>query len=155
MVTFKEISTYRAIKEIYKHKNAWRFLYGFVDSSEEVEEDEDGEILFVYYNGKSETNNYYTNEKKYFWIAGFEGNKIVFLQLVGRMSGVHMELTVAQKKYTSKAENCFGGLVEFMARTYVKTKYLTTYPMNDVLKEYYKKSGFEDWKNELKLIFKR
>lgn len=155
MVTFKEISAYRAIKEIYKHKIAWRFLYGFIDESQEVEEDEDGQLIFVYWNGKSEDSNYYTNEKKYFWIAGFEGNKIVFLQLVGRMSGIHMELTVAQKKYTSKAKNCFGNLIEFMANKYLKTKYLTTHPMNDTLSEYYKKSGFKDWKNELKLIFNR
>lgn len=154
MIKFKEISAYRALKEIYKHKDCWEFLLDFVESSEEIEEDDNGNIMFVYWDGKSTDHNYFTNEKDFFWIAGYEKNRVCFLQLMHRWSKFHIELVVAQKKKHSKVENIFGNLVEYIKNKQEKTKYLSTYPMNDRLKEYYKLNGFYDWKNELRLDLK-
>lgn len=151
-VVFKEISAYEAIKEIYGHKNAWSFLLDFVEASEEIDFDDAGNIVFVYCDGKSTKNNYFTNEDLYCWVAGFEGDNIVFLQLIRRWSKFHFELVIAQKKKNSEASNLFGQLVEYVKDTYVKAKYFSTFPMNDRLREYYKLSGFYDWKQkELRL----
>ena len=156
-MTFKEISAYKAIKEIYKHKNAWQFLYGFIDESEEIEEDESGNLYFIYWNEKNTDNNFYTNEEKFFWIAGYDNNKICFLQLIGRQSGVHLDLVVAQKKYTMETENCFGNLIDYIKEKYDKIKYISTFPMNKTLEEYYRSKGFRTWEkhNELRLDLKK
>lgn len=150
-MVFKEISAYKAIKEIYKHKNAWDFLYSFVSDSEEVEEDESGKLYFIYWNGKNNDKNFYTNEEKFFWIAGYDDGKLCFLQLMGRESGVHLDLVVAQKRKRVTTENCFGNLIDFIKDTYKKTKYLSTFPMNKTLEAYYKSKGFKDWKNHNEL----
>lgn len=153
MLTFKEVSSYTAIKEIYKHKKVWDFLYRFIDDSEEVEVDDDGKIYFVYWDGESNDKNYYTNDDKYFWIAGYDDKQLVFLQLIGKISGVHYELTVAQKKYSADTANCFGNLIDHIKDKYKKVKWLSTFPLNKDLEEYYKKNGFNDWEkhNELRL----
>lgn len=150
-ITFKEISAFKAIKEVYNHKKAWDFLLDFIDNSEEIEHDEDGNIVFVYWDGNSTEENYFTNEKNYYWVAGYDGRKLVFLQLIRRWSKFHLELVIAQKKKKSEAENLFPLLVDHIKESYPKTKYLTTFPMNERLKEYYKLCGFYDWKKELKL----
>lgn len=153
MITFKEISAYRAIKEVYGHKKSWEFLYNFIESSEEVEEDEVGNIYFVYWNDKDDSENYYTNENKYFWIAGYDGTHICFLQLMERMNSQRMELVIAQKRKTSRAQNLFGLLVDFIksSERYEKIKRLSTFPMNDRLKEYYMLNGFHETGKTLKL----
>jgi hypothetical protein len=63
----------------------------------------------------------------------------------------HLELVVAQKKNASEAENLFGQLIEHIRKEYPTTTWLSTFPMNDRLKEYYMLNGFKEWKKELKL----
>lgn len=150
-ITFKEISAYKAIKEVYRHKKAWNFLLDFIDGSEEIDYDEEGNLVFVYYDDKSVDENYYTNEKEYCWVAGYDRKKLVFLQLLRRWSKFHIELVIAQKNRKSEAANLFGLLIDYIRKEYPKTKWLSTFPMNDRLKEYYKLNGFKDWKKELKL----
>lgn len=151
MVRFREMSAYVAIKEIFRHKRSWSFLLDFIDCSDEVDEDENGDIQFIYWDGHSLDKNYFTNDSEFFWIAGYDDkNRLCFLQLMHRWNKNHLELVVAQKKSSSDADNLFGSLIEYLKTAY-KTKYLSTFPMNDRLKEYYKMKGFYDWKNELRL----
>lgn len=151
MVRFREMSAYVAIKEIFRHKRNWSFLLDFIDCSDEVDENDKGDIQFVYWDGHSLDKNYFTNDTKYFWIAGYDDkNRLCFLQLMHKWSKNHLELVIAQKRKSSDADNLFGLLIEYLKTSY-KTKYLSTFPMNDRLKEYYKKKGFYDWKNELRL----
>lgn len=149
-IKFKEISSYKAIKEIYSHKKAWSFLLDFIDGSDEIDFDDDGNLIFICYNGESMDSNYFTNDDVYYWIGGYYEHKLVFLQLMKRWSENHLELVIAQKKKTSDVEDLFGSVVKYIKETY-NIKYLSTYPMNEKLKEYYKSKGFYDWKNELRL----
>ena len=149
---YRKISAYKAIKEIYSHPKAWDFLHTFVEDSEEVEID-DGEIYFIYYDGKSEKHNYFTNESEYFWIAGYDNGRLNFLQLMHLINDSHMELVIAQKKSSSKSKNYFGNLIAYIKNNYV-TKYLTTFPMNDNLKQYYMANGFYEYKDELRMDLK-
>lgn len=148
---FRNISAYRAIKEVYSHPKSWNFLMTFIDDSEEVEIDEDsGEIIFVFTNGKSDKNNYFTNENEYWWIGGYDNGKLAFLQLMHKVSKRHLELVIAQKKSSSKCKEWFDSLVKYLRQSY-EFKYMTTYPMNEKLKEHYIASGFYECKDELRL----
>lgn len=154
MIKFREMRSMTALREIFRHKNSWNFLLSFIQSYDEIEESEIGEIEFVYYDGKSLDKNLFSNDKDFFWIAGFDENRrLCFLQLMHKCSKPHLELVVAQKRKTSAEENLFGNLIEFIRNTY-DAKYLSTLPINDRLKEYYKANGFYDWKNELRLDLK-
>lgn len=146
MVTFSEITPYQAIKEIYKHKRCWSFLHECIDNSQEVVE-RNGKIDFNHF-GKV----YYINEEEYSWIAGYDGDKICFLQFIKRPVRNSIELVIAEKRSTTKTKAWFGNVVEYIKKEYPKVKRMTTFPMNETLKEYYKKFGFENYKmKELKL----
>ena len=143
---FKEISAYQAIKEIYKHKRLWSFLYECIDNSQEVIE-RDGKIDFNHFNKV-----YYINEKEYSWIAGYDENKLCFLQFIKKPVRNSIELVIAEKKSTTKTKSWFGNVVEYIKQEYPKVKRMTTFPMNETLREYYKRFGFENYKiKELKL----
>lgn len=155
MIRFREMSAYVAVKEVFRHKRSWSFLLDFIDCSDEVDETDTGDIQFVYWNGVSLDKNYFTNDSNFFWIAGYDDkNRLCFLQLMHKWSKKHLELVVAQKKYTSNAENLFGQLIEHIRKEYPTTTWLSTFPMNDRLKDYYMLNGFKEWKKELKLELK-
>ena len=144
---FKEITSYQAIKEIYQDKQSWYLLFECIDNSKEVIE-KDGEISF----DKSYDKLYYIDEKEYFWIGGYDDDKLCFLQFVQKPKWNHLELVVAQKKENIKAKNWFNGVVEYVKFLYPKLKSITTLPINDKLKDYYKTFGFNDYKHgEIKL----
>lgn len=146
MVTFKEITPYEAIKEIYRHKKCWSFLYECIDNSQEVVE-RNGKIDFNHF-GKV----YYINETEYSWIAGYNEGKLCFLQFIKRPVMNNVELIIAEKRSTTKTKSWFGNVVEYIKNEYPKVKRMTTFPMNEILREYYKSFGFEDYKmKELKL----
>lgn len=147
MITFKPIETYDAIEEIFRHKKNWDLLHECIENSKEVIE-QDGEIYF----DTDYDELYYINDKDYLWIGGYDGSKLCFLQLVHKPVRNHLELVVAEKKSTVKTKNWFKMLVDYVETLYPKVKSITTLPMNDMLKEYYKKFGFVDYKHgELKL----
>ena len=146
-IKFKIIPTYKAIKEIYKHKKTWGFLYDAVEYSNEVFE-EDDEIYFNYSHDKL----YYINEEDYFWVAGYDNGKLAFLQFINYANESHFDLVIAQKKSSIKTKDYFGNLINWLSNTF-SVKYLTTFPMNDHLKEYYINHGFREYKKELRLDF--
>ena len=135
------------LKEIYKDKKTWYLLFECIDNSKEVIEKNEEIYFDTNYNEL-----YYINEKDYFWIGGYEGNNLCFLQFVQKPKRNRLELVVAQKKETVKSKNWFNGVVEHIKTLYPNLKNITTLPLNDKLKEYYKKFGFTDYKHgELKL----
>lgn len=142
MVTFKEVTSYEAIKEIFKHKKNWYLLYECIDNSKEVIE-ENGKI----YLDTSYTHLYYINDKDYVWIAGYDENKLCFLQLVHKPFRNNIELVIAQKRSTTKTKNWFKSVVDYIKVLYPQVKTMTTLPLNDKLKEYYKQFGFNDYKH--------
>ena len=152
-IHYKEISAYKALKEICSHPVSWEFLLNFVENSEEVDIGDDGEIIFVFTDGKSTSHNYFTNEDMYFWIGGYDNGRLKFLQLMRKVSSNHLELVIAQKKSNEKSKDWFGRLVEYISNNYF-AKYLTTFPMNDKLKEYYKSNGFYEHGKELRIDLK-
>ena len=150
MITFKQIETYQAIREIFKHKKNWYLLHECIDNSKEVVE-YGNEIFF----DTDYDELYYINEKDYLWIAGYDENKLCFLQFIHKPVRNRLELVVAQKKTTVKSSNWFNGVVEYVKTMYPNLRSITTLPMNDKLKEYYKSFGFADYKHgELKLKIK-
>lgn len=142
MVTFKEVTPYEAIKEVFKHKKNWDLLYECIDNSKEVIE-ENGKIYF----DTSYTHLYYINDKDYVWIAGYDENKLCFLQLVHKPYRNNIELVIAQKRSTTKTKNWFKSVVDYIKVLYPQAKTMTTLPLNDKLKEYYKQFGFNDYKH--------
>lgn len=149
MITFKEIPAYKAIAEIYKHKKTWEFLYNAIECSHEVIE-EDGEIYFDDHFDKL----YYINDKEYAWIAGYADKKICFFQLVKRPVKNSVELVIAQKRHNTQTKDWFNNILEYIKQLYPELRYMTTFPMNDKLKDHYKKFGFVDYKKELKLTIR-
>ena len=148
MVTFKEVTPYEAIKEVFKHKKNWDLLYECIDNSKEVIE-ENGKIYF----DTSYTHLYYINDKDYVWIAGYDENKLCFLQLVHKPFRNNIELVIAQKRSTTKTKNWFKSVVDYVKALYPQAKTMTTLPLNDKLKEYYKQFGFNDYKHgEIRLV---
>lgn len=142
MVTFKEVTPYKAIKEIFKHKKNWDLLYECIDNSKEVIE-KNGKIYF----DTNYTHLYYINDKDYMWIAGYDENNLCFLQLVHKPFRNNIELVIAQKRSTTKTKNWFKSVVDYIKVLYPQTKTMTTLPLNDKLKEYYKRFGFNDYKH--------
>lgn len=145
-LSFKRIESRKAIQEIYDHDVIWDFLWEFIDSSDEVDVDDDGNVVYL----KSEKNSMFANDSENFWIGGYKGRNLCFLQLVKMHSKDHMELVIAQKKPTTKTENVFQQLVEYIVSEFPNIKYLSTYPMNPKLNEHYKSKGFYDWNGELR-----
>ena len=150
---FRKISAYKAVKEIYSHPNSWEFLHTFVEDSEEVDIDDNGDICFIYYDGNSTKHNYFTNEDDYFWIGGYDNGRLNFLQLIHNVNQSHLELVVAQKKKSAKSKDYFGKLINYLNSNYI-FKYLTTFPMNEKLEKYYCEHGFYKYKKELRLDVK-
>lgn len=145
-IRFRRIDSSKALQEIYDHDEIWDFLWEFVDSSEEVDLDDEGNVVYL----KSEKDSMFANDRDNFWIGGYKGSNLCFLQLMKKHSSDHLELVIAQKKPTTKTENVFSQLVSYIEREFPSAKYLSTYPMNKKLEDHYKSYGFYDWKGELR-----
>lgn len=144
-MNFKQLDNYSAITEIYSNPEQWQFLCDCLEVSGEVEYI-DGEVVYLRSRHTS-----YTNESVCHWYGGYSQNSLESLQLIRKERDV-IDIIAIEKSGNSKC--AFPEFLEFLSDEYPEISTLTVFPVNDSVREYYKRFGFVETESGLTKVLR-